>query len=1052
MQITLNQKIKFMIKRFQSVSLLLFMLGTGALSAAAANAPYSTGEVSVVQQTGTVTGQVKDANGEPLIGASVIVKGTTKGATTDNEGRFSILGVKNGAVLRVSYIGYVGQDVTFNGGPLDVVLQEDNSSLEEVVVVGYGSTKKRDLIASVSTVKADEISNIPVTNLAQGLAGRSPGLIVQASGGGINSRPSVSIRGGGTPLYVIDGVVRSEDDFANLAPEDIQSMSILKDASATAVYGSRATNGIVQVVTKGGKEGKPSIEYDFNFSWAQPNIWPEKLGMVERAKYANIASSNDGGEPVYNEVALQAFADGSDPEHFADTDWRKLVLNNWAPQQKHTVRMTGGTEVNRYYASFGYIDQQSLYKSNNHWMKRYTFRLAQQSFIKPIGLHVNLTFDGYLQEQTHPYTSSASGYYQVFSHINDRPGYMPGVNNLGLPYAITDNPVAETAEDAGYNRNKYNVFNGKGELVWDCLWVDGLKIRLSGDYRYYGNNTKQWRKDAAKYNWDSTTPIYDNTPMLYHSSSTGFGFTTQAFVEYAKEFGKHAVSALAGFERYYERGETYWEQRENFEFDIDQIEIGPASSQTNGGSEAELGRAAFIAQAKYNYDGRYYVEGSLRRDGSDYFAPGHRWGNFFGGSVGWVLTGEKFMQKVVERDIFNTLKIRASYGETGQDNSAGRFAYLTSYGMSTKGYVVNGTFTPTFSEGNPASPDLTWYTTRQTDIGFDFASLKNRLYGSFDYFYYSTKGYLVAPTGESYINTALGVSMPKVKSDSEFRRAGYEVQLGWRDRVGEFRYDVSANLTYYQSLWAVIDDEAESSRLNPYTRQAQQKNNYYGLLLHNLGYYTNAADVMNSVAYVNAVNTGYLTAGDIKYEDVNGDGKIDSNDYRRLGNSSAPHIQYGINIQLGYKGFYFSTLLQGSGSFDMYISAALGMQTGQTYGLPVAYEYQKDFWTVDNTDAQYPRLMANTALNANNNYLSSDFWTVNGRYLRMKDLQFGYDFKYLLLKDVNWLTRAKVGISGTNLFTISKAKKYGLDPENSSTNNYGYPVERTIAFTLNLGF
>ena len=1041
-----------MIKRFQSVSLLLFLMGIGALGTAAANASYANGEVSIVQQTVTATGQVKDANGDPLIGASVVVKGTTKGATTDVDGNFSILGVKEGAVLRVSYIGYVSQDVTFTGGPLEVVLAEDNSTLDEVVVVGYGSTKKRDLIASVSTVKADEISNIPVTNLAQGLAGRSPGLIVQASGGGINSRPSVSIRGGGTPLYVIDGVVRSEDDFANLSPDDIQSMSILKDASATAVYGSRATNGIVQVVTKSGKEGKPSIEYDFNFSWAQPNIWPEKLGMVERAKYANIASRNDGGEDIYNEAAIKAFQDGSDPEHFSDTDWRKLVLNNWAPQQKHTVRMTGGTEVNRYYASFGYIDQQSLYKNNNHWMKRYNFRLAQQSFIKPIGLHVNLTFDGYIQEQTHPYTSSASGYYHVFSHINDRPGYMPGVNNLGLPYAISDNPVAETAEDAGYNRGKNNVFNGKGELVWDCLWVDGLKIRLSGDYRYYGNTTKQWRKDAAKYNWDSTTPIYDNSPMLYHSSNTGFGFTTQAFVEYAKEFGKHSVSALAGFERYYERGETYWERRENFQFDIDQIEIGPASSQTNGGSEAELGRAAFIAQAKYSYDGRYYVEGSLRRDGSDYFAPGHRWGNFFGGSVGWVLTGEKFMQKVVERDIFNSLKIRASYGETGQDNSAGRFAYLTSYGMDSKGYVVDGAYTPTFSEGNPASPELTWYTTRQTDFGFDFASLKNRLYGSFDYFYYSTKGYLVAPTGESYINTALGLSMPKVKSDSEFRRAGYEVQLGWRDRVGEFRYDVSANLTYYQSLWAVIDDEAESSRLNPYTRQAQQKANYYGLLLHNLGYYTSAQDVMNSAALVNAVNSGYLTAGDIKYEDVNGDGKIDSNDQRRLGNSSSPHIQYGINIQLGYKGFYLNTLLQGSGGFDMYISPALGMQTGQTYGLPVAYDYQKDFWTVDNTDAQYPRLMANTALNADNNYLTSDFWTVNGRYLRMKDLQFGYDFKYLLLKDVNWLTRAKVGISGANLFTISKAKKYGLDPENSSTSNYGYPVERTIAFTLNLGF
>lgn len=1008
-------------------------------------------EVSVVQQTVKVKGVVTDKNGQPLVGASVYVKGAArKVAMTDVDGKFE-LAVAPGDQLTVSYVGYKSVTVPASTEPITVTLEEDNQ-LNEVVVVGYGSTTKRDLIASVSTVKADQIANIPVANLAQGLAGRSPGLIVNASGGGINSTPSISIRGGGEPLYVIDGVVRSKADFVNLSPDDIASMSILKDASATAVYGSRASNGIVQVVTKQGKEGKATVEYDFNYSLSQPGVWPKKMSAYDRALQTNVAFENDGREPYFSEDALKAFLDGSDPLNYSNTDWRKLVLNNWAPQTKHTVRLTGGGENNQYYLSLGHIYQNSLYKSDTHYMKRTNFRAAQKSYIEAIGLHVNTTIDGYREMTTHPYTSTASGYYQVFSHINDRPPYLPGVNKYGLPYNVTDNPVAETAKDAGYIRGYDNVINGKADLIWDCLWVKGLKVRLSGNYRYYGETSKQWRKDAAQYDWESTAAQYANKPQLYQSSSTGTSFTTQAFLEYANTFGKHTISALAGYERYYEKGQTYWLQRTDYDFDIDQIGPGNANNQTNGGSEAELGRAAFIAQAKYNYDNKYYGEASMRYDGSDYFAPGKRWGAFFSTSLGWVVTAENFMQPLVERNILNNLKIRASYGETGLDNSAGRFAYLTSYNLNTQGYVVGGQYVPGFSEGSLPSPDLTWYTTKQTDIGFDFASLNSRLYGSFDYFYYTTKGYLVAPTGDSYLSQIIGISMPKVKSNSEYRRAGFDATLGWRDHVGEFTYDISANFTYYRSLWARIDDEAVTSYMNPYSRQAQQKNTYYGVIYHNLGYYQSAQDVLNSAGALPYIGTGYVTAGDIKYEDTNGNGRIDGEDARRLGHQSSPLGQYGITINLGYKGFYLSALFQGSTSFDMYIPGTASMQTQQAGVMPVQYEYQLDYWTPSNRDAMYPRLMSNTGLNGNNNYLTSDFWLVNGRYLRMKDFQFGYDFKYSLLKNLTWLSKVRVGISGQNIFTISKATKYGLDPENSSTAGYGYPVERTIAFTLNLGF
>ena len=1007
--------------------------------------------IEIVQQAGVIKGTVIDNTGFPVIGAAVVVKGTTTGVVTDFDGNFEV-NAKPGDVLEISYVGYKKVTIKATAQPMNILMEEDTETLDEVVVVGYGSTTKRDLIASVSTVKAEQISNMPVANIAQGLAGRSPGLIVTASGGGINSTPSISIRGGGDPLYVIDGVIRSKLDFANLSSDDIASMSILKDASATAVYGSRATNGIVQVVTKQGKEGKASIEYDFNQSFAQPHIWPEKMSSYERAIYANIASENDGGAALYSPEALEKFRDGTDPQNFANTNWRKLVLNDWAPQQKHTIRLTGGTETNQYYVSLGHIHQNSMYKNDNHWMKRTNFRLSQSTLIKDIGLRVNATLDGYRQKTTHPYTGSAGSYGEVFGHINDKYSRYPGVNSLGLPYNITDNPVAETAADAGYKRSVYNVINGKGELIWEVPWVKGLKARASSSYRYTAEQHKSWKKDAAVYNWDSSMPIYKINPELSYSTYNAYSFTNQAFLEYANQFGKHSISALGGYEQSYTKYENYGLARSNYSFNIDQISVGDSNMQTNSGSEDESGRAAWIGQLKYNYDSKYYVEGSIRYDGSDLFAPGKRWGAFFSGSLGWVVTAEEFMQDLVERNILNTLKLRASYGETGLDSGVNRYAYLTSYTYNPTGFVLDGKYYATFTEGDLASPDLTWYTTKQMDFGFDFASLNSRLYGSFDYFYYSTKGYLQAPKGESYLNTALGVGLPQVKSNSETRRAGIELQLGWRDNIGDFKYDIAGNFTYYNTLTALNESEGETARKNPYTRGQQVKENFYGLMYNCEGFYESAQDVFNSPGIQGAYESGYVTAGDLKYTDVNGDGKIDGADQRRMGKSGSPHGQFGININLSYKGFYFSTLFQGSTSFNKMVSGVLAMQTGQTGDMPVAYDYQTDFWTPENRNAQYPRLMANTSLNANNNYVGSNFWLFDASFIRMKDFQFGYDFKYKLLKDVKWLSRCKVGVSGQNIFTISEATKYGMDPEAAGTSNTGYPVERTLAFTLNLGF
>ncbi len=1042
------------VKGVQVACLLSFVLP--AFAAADSNDLLTVRESKYVemQQTQKVSGSVSDDFG-PLVGVSIHVKGTTNGTVTDMDGNFS-LEAKPGDILVISYVGYLTIEHKVTAGPVNLSMKEDTQKLDEVIVLGYGTTTKRSMIAAVSTVNAEEMAALPVTNITQGLAGRSPGLIVQGSGGGINKTSTVSIRGGGTPLVVIDGVIRDYGDFVALAPENIANLSILKDASATAVYGSRASNGILQVTTKQGKEGKPQIDYNFNQSWSQPNVWPDKLNSYERAIHRNVAAANDGVTIPYNDDDLRMFADGSDPYGHPNTDWQKEVMKNFAPQQKHNITISGGGASNTYYASIGHINQQSLYKSDSHYMKRTNFQLTQTSTFKSIGLKTTAQLDGYMQFKTHPYTSTSSGYGNVFSHVQNKSPMEIGRNKYGLVYNNTDNPIAEISDDGGYIDEKENVVNGLLGVEWDLPWVKGLKLRAKGSYRYYIKDNKSWRKDAAQYAWDSQEPTYASKPQLSQYGELGNSWTLQYFVEYNRTFGKHSVSALGGYEYTSGFGHSMGLVRKNYDFPIDQINPGPSSTMENSGGEWENGRAGWVGQVKYNYDNRYFVEASMRYDGSDNFPKDHRWGTFYSGSIGWSLADEAFMETIREKHIFDMLKIRASYGQVGLDNwgndgdtyHIGRFAYLTSYGLGGQEYVMNGEYVPGFWEGSLPSPDLTWFTTDQFDAGFDFSSLNNRLYGSFDYFYYATKGFLYAPDALDVGYTdPLGVSLPKISTDGEHRRAGVEFQLGWRDDIGDFHYDVAFNFTKFDELWANNPSESLENKKNPYKRTTQQRG-YAGVYYENMGFYKDANDVYNSVQRTGSHS---LTAGDLKYYDFNGDGVIDGADQHRLGKSSFPRANYGLNINLSYKGFSFSTLFQGATRFDMYLGSVLMMSDANTGSSPT-YEFQTDYWAPENTDAKFPRLLSSTGNNGSNNTVGSDFWLINGGYLRMRDIQVGYDFKRILLKKTSWITRLNVALSGQNIFTISEATKYGIDPENGSANRYDYPNERVFAINFGIGF
>lgn len=995
-----------------------------------------------------VVGIVKDQYGEPIIGANVSVKGTTNGIMTGLDGDFILSDVKKENVIVVSYIGYITQEIVYTGQTsLSVSLKEDTQVLDEVVVVGYGTTSKRKTTSAVSTVKAEDLTRVPVANVTQSLAGRAPGLIVTQSGGGVNSTASISIRGGGTPLYVIDNVICEERDFQNLNPEDIDQMSVLKDASATAVYGARAANGIIMITTKRGTTGKISVNYNFNYSLSQPAYLPKKVDSYTAAFYVNRGLEYDGLPANYTQEDLDLYKSGTDPFGHANTDWQDLTMRNFAPESRHNLTVTGGTETMKVYTGLGFYDQGSIYRTNSNNMQRYNLRSNVETDLKSIGLKILTGVEAYILDYVSPATATGSGYGTVWSHIQNRKPYEPGYNPAGQIYSgTTDNPLKDISSDGGYSKYSNSTVRAFLNAEWSVPWVEGLKLRAIGSYAVANDRSKAWYKDAETYDWDGN-PSTPGKPSLSKNSYYHRNFNTQFFADYARTFNEiHTVGATLGIESSGSDYDNIWVKRKDYMFDVDQIGAGPISTAENSSTEGvNYRRAALIARLKYDYKARYMVEANVRYDGSDLFPAGNRWGTFFSGSLAWALSEEEFWKSLNIDKVFEQFKLRSSYGEIGQDGGVGRYAYMTSYTLNQRGAYLGGEWVPSFSEGGLVSPDVTWYTTKDFNFGLDFSSLNSRLSGSVDYFAKVTTGYLASPSKVGY-TSPLGKDLPSVKTNGESIRRGAEFIVQWKDNVGDFKYTVSANMTFFDDRWNINPNEAETITKNPYTRSTQA-GSYYGNLYKSLGYYTSFEDVLNSPKRNGSTN---LMAGDLKYYDFNGDGKIDEDDQTRLGSASSPRANYGINIDLEYKGWFLNMLWQGATNYNLYIDGIL--QGGNSNYLPVIYDFQTDIWAPDNTNSLYPRQHNQAGYNGSNNFASSDYWLVNARYLRLKNCSVGYDFKSKLLRKTPWISKCALSFSGYNLLTFSPAKDYGFDPESGAGSGYTYPISRVYSLNLNIGF
>ncbi|WP_068471889.1 TonB-dependent receptor [Saccharicrinis aurantiacus] len=1008
---------------------------------------------NIQEETKTITGKIVDETGMTVPGASVAIKGTTTGTITNMDGVYTLSNVKSSDVLVFSFVGMATQEAAVgNETTMNITLKSDAIGLDEVVAIGYGTTTKRKAVGAISTMKAEQLENTPFMNAGESLQGQVPGLVVQNNGGGPGSTPSISIRGGGKPLYVIDGVITEEQDFNAINSDDIESISFLKDASATAVFGSRAGNGIVLVTTKRGEEGKINVNYSYNHQWSEPTILPDMMNSYKYAMLQNQAAyyDGDGANAVYTEEELDIIKNHKDLDTYPDNNWPEMTLKNFAPQQRHNLSLTGGDKRTNYFVSLGYIDQGGILKEDVVNYDRFNVRSNMTTNFDEIGLEVGVNINASIENYEEP----SAGMYSIWRAINQNTNPMYRAYNLDGTLAgggNGDHPLAIISPESGYNRTRDKFINVQAFANWSLPWVKGLKVGVMGNYRDGDGWEKKWSVNTPLYMPDGSLMVQP-PPELAQSAYYKKRMYVESSVNYSRTFGKHGIEGTFVYNQTTSGGETMEASRRNYlSSAVDQLFAGPLDGRDNTGNETEGANAGYVIRAKYDYNYKYIAEFSGRYDGNDNFAEDQRWGFFPAASVAWNISEEGWMDNLDDKNIINSLKLRASYGVTGVTEGVNRFGYIPVYNLESSAYNIDNTLVNGYSEGNLVNPaELTWYERTSLNYGLDFSTLGNKLSGTAEYFYYRTTGFLQSP--KNVYTQPLGKELPQIKSNSAQRRAGFELSLRYKGNAGAFKYELGVNYAYFNQLWEQKDDEDEATAMNPYLTEVN-RTDYWGdeAVYQTNGLTQTSDDILNNPRLLGSTST---QGGDMIYEDTNGDGKIDEQDKRLIGSPSMPRSNYGIDFNLGYKGWFMNGLFQGAGdryvAFDNFMIVEAKRRT---------YEYQLDYWTPDNPNALFPRVSQTNNPNGGNNTVGenpSDFYLKNAKYFRLKNLQIGYDLKKTVLTNVNWLASCRVFVNGTNLLTWSPVKEY-FDPEqslseNTGTQSYGYPVQRTYSVGINVGF
>ncbi|SHH24019.1 TonB-linked outer membrane protein, SusC/RagA family [Chryseolinea serpens] len=1004
----------------------------------------------------TVQGKVTSSDdGSALPGVNIIVKGTSIGTTTDADGSYSISVPSTESVLVFTFIGFKTQEVAVgNQTSIDITLTADMETLSEVVVVGYGEQKRETLTGSISQVKGEDLVKSPQPNVSNSLAGRFSGIIANNRGGEPGYDGSTySIRGQATTgnndvLVVVDGIPGQLGGLERLNPNDIESISILKDASA-AVYGSRAANGVILVTTKRGKSGKPTISYSFNQGFSSPTRLPK---MADAPTYATIQNEIDyynnkagGMNQHYSDAEIQKFRDGSDPLVYPNTNWAKETLKRVALQNQHNLSIKGGTDDIRYFVSLGKTFQDGLYKNGATKYNQYNFRSNIDANVTK-DFKVSLSLSGRQEDRKYPVYGANDIFRSIYrAYPTVIATYPNGLPSTGIE---NNNPTVMATDKGGTNMNPITTFNGILRASYAIPYVKGLSIDGFYAVDKIWNFGKVFSKPYTLYRYNSADGTY--SPVVTGGSS-GLGklvesqentsmITDNLKLNYEKQMGSHYVSAFVAYEQSKTHRETFNATRINYPT-IQTPELtqgGSASSdRDNTGSSYNYTRKSYIGKVAYNYKEKYLLEVQMRIDGSSTFPKGKQYGYFPAISAGWRISEEGWFENV---SFVNDLKIRASHGQLGNDN-VGQFQYFNNYSFNNT-YTVGSDKHPGIDLTKLANPNITWEVSKKTDVGLNATIFRNVTL-EFIYFRQDRSDILAARNasipGVSGIvnpyndNTDKYVPLVPFENIGKVKSTGFETTLGYSKHQGNFWYGASANMTLAKSQIIFID---EAPGVLDYQRQTGRPMNTY-LLYNTIGIFRTQAD-LDSHPHLSGAQLG-----DLIYEDYNKDGKITADDQVRTKYGNIPQVTYGLTLNGGWKNFDISLLFAGQARVSQYVLAESGT-VGNFYST-----WADNRWSPTNTEGSYPRVDSRASSSINGGLYKNNFWLNNSAFVRLKNVSIGYNVPVTLLSKYR-ISGLRLYANAFNLFTITKVKDY--DPEGSSESGQFYPQQRIINVGVNIQF
>ncbi len=992
----------------------------------------------------TIAGKVIDPDGIAMPGVNVTVKGTTLGVMTDVDGKYSIKVGDSNATLIFSFVGYTSEEIAVQGRTqIDLTLTTDIKKLDEIVVVGYGTQKRVTATGSVVSAKGDEISQSPGTNLTNNLVGRLPGLTaVSRSGEPGSDGATLRIRGSNTlgdnsPLVVVDGVANR--GMERLNPNDIETITILKDASA-AIYGSQAANGVILITTKRGKLGKPKVSISLNGGFNQPTRIPK---MADASQYATMLNEiayyknpTGGRNQKYSVDDITKYGDGSDPWGHPNTDWFGEVFKPWSNQNHENVSISGGTENMKYFLSLGAKFEDGYYKHSATNYKQYDFRTNIDG---KVNKYINVAFDvaGREELKNYPTRSSSSIFRMLMRGKPNMPAYWPdGTPGPDIEYG--DNPAVTSTDATGYDRNKNYVLESNLRTVIVIPWVNGLSVTANASIDKTFNFHKKFETPWYLYTWDGgaehkvTKGIRGlASPQLSEDMGDEQRITVNAYATYEKTLMDiHNIKLMVGTERRNGNWDGFNAFRKNYiSGAVDQLFAGASDLyMTNGGSASQNAYMSYFGRVNYDLSRKYMVEFVWRYDGSYKFPKSKQFGFFPGISAGWRISEESFWKNNLS--FFDDFKIRGSWGQTGNDRIE-EYQYISSYGYlsvnnSPRSYVYNGVENKLLVETKIPNPNVTWEVANQANIGFDASFFNNKLTVSADYF--NNRRSQILWWRNASVPSSSGLSLPR-ENIGKVDNKGFEAIVGFHNQLGDLKYDLSVNGSYSKNKIVFWDETPGIPDYQQSTGKPMGSELYY----NSLGIFKDQAAIDAYPHWANA------RPGDVIFEDVNGDGKIDGLDKVRNDRNNMPRFVGGFTINLQYKQFDLAVLVQGAMGAQQYVSAESG-EIGN---------YYKDFadkrWTPENTDASYPR-----TFNRDEEYWRSQgntFWLKKSDYVRLKNIEIGYNLPLKANKMLG-IEGLRIYTNGLNLFTLDKLKV--IDPETES--GQAYPLQRVVNAGLTITF